>query len=315
LQARADNFNRGVVYEAFDMLAGRLAPELGGSRAHLGVVGLNYYAGNQWTIATSEEPQRFLSIDDPAWFPLPLLLQELERRYGGGLVIAETGASGDDRSNWLSYLATEARRALDQGVNLQGICFYPLVTSPDWEDPTAFFDGGLFDVMPEPDGTLRRVRIPLLLKTLRAAQADLDPENLTMVEPTIDAAAKQWDLTVLNPIADARFKADNFSYRAIAVGDFLQVEVYGLEPGTGIPAHRHPATEHVLTVSTGSAEVIVAGTRYRLATGESLLVPASVYYGVHNPGSERLVFQQVSGPKPWNARFAGPQPTGFRAMA
>lgn len=50
LQAGVDFFNRQVVTEAFDLLAGRLEPELGGSRRHLGVVGLNYYACNQWTV-------------------------------------------------------------------------------------------------------------------------------------------------------------------------------------------------------------------------------------------------------------------------
>jgi hypothetical protein len=51
--------------------------------------------------------------------------------------------------------------------------------------------------------------------------------------------------------------------------------------------------------------VPVGDTRYRLHQGESLLVPAGFYYGVHNPGTERLVIQQVSGPKPWDARFGG----------
>ena len=33
-------------FEAFDMLAGRLAPELGGSEAHLDLVGVNFYPLN-----------------------------------------------------------------------------------------------------------------------------------------------------------------------------------------------------------------------------------------------------------------------------
>src|SRR5205823_7401984 len=55
LQAEADHFNGVVVYEAFEMLCGRLEPELGGTRRHLGIVGLNYYSGNQWTIATPDQ--------------------------------------------------------------------------------------------------------------------------------------------------------------------------------------------------------------------------------------------------------------------
>ena len=38
MQRDADDFNHRVVSEAYDMLAGRIVPELGGSRAHLGMV-------------------------------------------------------------------------------------------------------------------------------------------------------------------------------------------------------------------------------------------------------------------------------------
>ena len=36
-------FNEVRVFESWDMLCGRTRPELGGSRAHLDVVGVNYY--------------------------------------------------------------------------------------------------------------------------------------------------------------------------------------------------------------------------------------------------------------------------------
>ena len=66
LQRDADDFNVRVVSEAYDMLCGRVAPHLGGTRDHLGVVGVNYYEGNQWTIATPELPQHFLGREDPS---------------------------------------------------------------------------------------------------------------------------------------------------------------------------------------------------------------------------------------------------------
>jgi quercetin dioxygenase-like cupin family protein len=313
LRARAEDFNNRVVNQAFDMLAGRLAPELGGSRAHLGIIGPNYYAGNQWTLGTPEQPQHFLSVDEPAWIPLPDLLQELEVRYGGPLLIAETGASGTGRPGWLAYLAREARRALDRGADIQGICLYPVVSSPDWEDPTAFFDGGLFDVVPQPDGMLERVLALPVAKALRDAQAVIDPENLPEKElPAGEPSSETPEISVINPLSQARFKADNFSFKTLAAGEFLQVEVYGLQPGAGIPPHRHFATEHVLTVAAGKAEVLIADIRHRLHAGESLLIPAGLYYGVHNSGTERLVIQQVSAPKPWDARFGAPHPSQIR---
>ena len=315
LQARADDFNNLIVNEAFDMLAGRTAPELGGSRAHLGIIGLNYYAGNQWTIATPEQPQRFLSVDDPLWIPMPDLLTELEARYGGPLIIAETGASGEGRPDWIAYLTREARRALDRNIDLQGACLYPVVTSPDWEDPTAFFDGGLFDVLPQADGTLERVIALPVARALREAQALIDPDNLPADELPAESQTRETpELAVVSPSTQARFKADNFSYQTMAAGDHLQIELYGLNPGAGIPPHRHFTAEHVLTVAAGQADVRVGSSIYRLRQGESLLIPAGLYYGLHNAGTERLIVQQVTGPKPWDARFRGSHPVQFAPL-
>jgi hypothetical protein len=236
LQQQADDFNSSVVTEAFDMLAGRREPELGGSRAHLGIVGLNYYACNQWTIATPEQPQSFLNWHDPRWIPLATLLKEVEERYGGPIVIAETGAAGEQRPEWVAHLSAEARKAIDLRVDLQGVCWYPLITSPDWEDPTAFFEGGLFDVVPEPDGTLRRVVAQSVAVALREAQSELDPDH---VSPEImlpqGSREPEQDATVLQPIEQARFKADNFSYEVLAAGDSLLIEIYGLDRARRLP--------------------------------------------------------------------------------
>jgi hypothetical protein len=42
LRDAVERFNHEIVFESWDMLAGRLHPELGGSPAHLGTVGMNY---------------------------------------------------------------------------------------------------------------------------------------------------------------------------------------------------------------------------------------------------------------------------------
>ena len=309
LQPQADHFNRHVVTEAFDMLAGRVAPELGGSRAHLGIIGLNYYAGNQWTIPTPEQPQRFLHWADPAWLPLSTMLADLEARYGGPIVIAETGAAGMGRPGWLAHLAGQAQAALAAGVNLQGICWYPVVTSPDWEDPTAFFDGGLFDVAPAPDGRLDRVLSPPVTAALRTAQAALDPANLPADPGPVPApAAGPPAAPPIRLEEAAHFKADNFSYRTLLAGEQLVVELYSLQPGASVPPHRHPQTEHVLTGVAGTVEVWIGETFVLLGPGETLLVPAGPYHAIHNPTATPAIVQQVSAPKPWDARFQGPHP-------
>jgi quercetin dioxygenase-like cupin family protein len=309
LQAEADYFNEHVVAEAFDLLAGRLEPELGGSRAHLGIVGLNYYSGNQWTIAVPEVPQRSLDWDDPCWVPLSELLLQVERRYGGPLVLAETGSSGESRASWIDFLTREAARALERGVDLQGICLYPIVTSPDWEDPTAFFDGGLFDVSPQPDGRLRRVLDHSAAAALRAAQAVLDTENLPAhpLEAAPDPVAEP-PLQLTRPREHARFKADNFVCKTLLAGESLTAELLCLGPGGELPAHRHESTEHLLTVIAGRGRFRIGSESVSIGEGESVLAPAGLYHGIKNTTDEPLLVQQVSAPKPWDARFFGPHP-------
>jgi quercetin dioxygenase-like cupin family protein len=310
LQAEAEYFNQHVVMEAFDLLAGRLEPELGGSRAHLGIIGVNYYSGNQLTMPLPEQPQRSLSWDDPDWLPLRALLLELQERYGGPLVIAETSASGEARPGWIAFLAHEAQGALNCGVDLQGICLYPFVTSHDWEDPTAFFDGGLYDLFPQPDGRLKRVLSVPAAAALREAQALLDPENLP-VEPLEATPPPLPDppVQVARPLESARFKPQFFSYQTLIAGDSLVIELYCFEPGGSLTAHRHETTEHVLTVISGEATVRIGEGWITLRQGESVLAPAGLYHGIYNGSAERLIVQQVSAPKPWDARFAGPHPS------
>ncbi len=311
LREQTDHFNRHVVTEAFDMLAGRLEPELGGSRRHLGIVGLNYYACNQWTLPTEEQPQTFLTREAAGWITLHDELVELEGRYGGPLLLAETGDAGRGRMGWLEYLTAEVAEARRLGADVQGICLYPVVTSPDWEDPTAFFDGGLFDVVPEEDGTLRRVLDPAVAGALRTAQAHLDPANipdepLATESPYADLASPE--PTPIRPAEQAKFRPDNFSYQTLHAGENLVVELYGFEPGSALPPHRHRETEHVWTVVEGEAHVRVDEAWAVLRRGESLAVPAGAYHMIHNRAAERLVVQQVSAPKPWDARFGGPHP-------
>lgn len=315
LQADADHFNHNIVTEAFDLLSGRIEPELGGTRRHLGIVGLNYYAGNQWTISTPEEPQQFLDWHHAAWIPLSTLLMELQERYGGPLIIAETGSSGDGRPAWLAHLAEEANAAIGRGVDLQGICLYPIVTSPDWEDTTAFFDGGLFDISPQPDGLLKRTISLPVAAALRKVQAALDPDNVPSEPlPVGEEPAEEPVFQLASLKERARFKVDNFSYQTLFAGEQLVVELYGFEPGASLPAHRHDETEHVWTIVNGVADVRIGSRWFRVGEGDTVLAPARLYHGIHNYGTERLIVQQVSAPKPWDARFSGPHPTTLRGQ-
>jgi beta-glucosidase/6-phospho-beta-glucosidase/beta-galactosidase len=114
-------------YEAWDMIAGRLAPQLGGAPELLDVLGLNYYSNNQWMLRGRTIPR-----DAPAYRPLRELLAENHARYGRPLLIAETGAEGDLRAGWLRYVCEEVRAVQAAGVPVLGICLYPVTDYPGW---------------------------------------------------------------------------------------------------------------------------------------------------------------------------------------
>lgn len=309
LQADVDHFNRHVVPQAFDMLAGRVEPELGGSREHLGIVGLNYYSGNQWAIGSPGVPQASIERGDRRWVSLSSLLMEYQDRYGGPLVISETGASAINRPGWIAYLADEVRRALEMGVNLQGVCWYPVVTTPDWEDTTAFFDGGLFDVSPQPDGRLVRVPAVTAIAALREAQAALDPEHVPANE--VGGALippPNWPSAVVRPLESIELRADNFSHRTVSSGESSTIEIYCVNSGGHVAMHRHDVTEHALTCIAGVGEITMGDLRVTLHPGETVHIAAGVYHSITNPMTDTLVMQQVSAPKPWDSTFGKPQP-------
>lgn len=164
--AEAEHFNTAVVFESWDMLAGRLLPELGGSRRHLGVVGANYYWTNQWELGRVGVP---LADDDPRRWPLRRLIGQVWERYGGDVLISETSHVGDMRPVWLRELAGEAEALLDAGVPLGGVCLYPILGMPEWHARDEWTRMGLWDLVPQ-SPTLARIPYEPALAALREAQ-------------------------------------------------------------------------------------------------------------------------------------------------
>ncbi len=165
-QEDARHFNEHVVFEFLDMIAGTLHPELGGSRRHLDVVGLNYYWTNQWQLGREGTP---LGDDDERRVPLGDLVRRAWLRYGGDVLVSETGALGDARAPWLDELAAMSCTLLEQGVALRGVCLYPVLGMPEWHMREVWTRMGLWDLEPERE-TLRRLPHLPVLDALRRAQ-------------------------------------------------------------------------------------------------------------------------------------------------
>jgi len=161
-----NHFNDTAVWESWDMLAGRMMPELGGSRAHLDIVGINYYWTNQWELGRDECP---LAADDPRRVPLSTLIGQAWERYGGELLLTETAHVDDMRPRWLAHVVDEAEILLRQGVPLRGICLYPILGMPEWHAPEAWVNMGLWDLRPNDDGPLERHLCQPMLAALNQA--------------------------------------------------------------------------------------------------------------------------------------------------
>ena len=125
-------------FQAWDMLAGRLWPELGGKEKYLDVIGVNYYFHNQWyyDIKGFRRMHEFkpLSRANPDYRPLREILNEVYERYRRPMFIAETGAEDSARGPWLKYVTSETSAALSTGVPVSGMCLYPILNHPGWND-------------------------------------------------------------------------------------------------------------------------------------------------------------------------------------
>ncbi len=150
-------------FQAWDMLGGRVCPDLGGGEKYLDIIGVNFYPQNQWfyDLQGFRRVRKFrpLSPRHPLYRPFREMLGEVFARYNRPVFIAETGAEDRRRAGWLRYVCQEARAATINGVPLHGICLYPILNHPGWVDDRHCHNA-LWDY-PQSDGS-REVYQPLL---------------------------------------------------------------------------------------------------------------------------------------------------------
>jgi UDP-galactopyranose mutase len=155
-------------FEAWDMLVGRLAPELGGDARYLDLIGISYYHDNQWELGTNRKLAWHL--DDPRRRPLRDLLTEIYNRYRRPILLSETSHVGSARGVWIRELAQEIVMARSHDVELLAVCLYPVLDRSDWDDAGYWHFRGLWDVKGEGDEKFRRVLSEPYAAALRQAQ-------------------------------------------------------------------------------------------------------------------------------------------------
>jgi beta-glucosidase/6-phospho-beta-glucosidase/beta-galactosidase len=130
-------------FQAMDIIAGRICPELGGSENLLEILGFNYYWNCQWKV--NGEPLDWPDIQQTR-MPFSELLQVAYDRYKKPLFISETGHFGTGRGKWLEEIVDECILAKKNGVDLNGICIYPVTDRPDWDDLSSYSQCGIWDL-------------------------------------------------------------------------------------------------------------------------------------------------------------------------
>jgi UDP-galactopyranose mutase len=175
-----------IQFQAWDLLRGSLEPELGGAPKYLDIVGINYYHSNQWEIPTDE--RLHWHRRDPRRVPFSYLLKQASDRYQRPIFIAETSHVGSGRCEWIREITEEVIQAEKQGVPLEGICLYPIIDRPDWENPDHWHNSGLWDRVLTADGTFQHVLHEPYAHELKRAQrliaAALDQERFLPTQST-----------------------------------------------------------------------------------------------------------------------------------
>lgn len=187
-------------FEAWDMISGRAQPELGGQEDFLDVIGVNYYIHNQWTYPGGHGSM--IVPSNPRYRHVREMLGEIHARYQRPIFIAETGIEDETRPVWLRYISNEVCAALQDGVPVEGLCLYPVLNHPGWDDDRHCYNG-LFDYADA--GGLRAVFEPMAeeLRRQQAIVRDIQRGELPAGRRfDLDTSALDWAAHVMEERTD-----------------------------------------------------------------------------------------------------------------
>jgi hypothetical protein len=187
---------------AWDILCGKEHPEYGGSPEILDIVGANNYSFGQMEYR-EKGPHAALPPDDDRIKPLCDLLRTVWDRYHLPMIIGETSGMNEGREDWFRDVMEESLAAVNEGIDLHGICLFPAVDMPDWHTGE-WLHNGLCDIIPAGE-LMHRVECDTYVQELRKWQKELnrvieldeDPfSDPVELQDVVDAAKR------LNKVAD-----------------------------------------------------------------------------------------------------------------
>ena len=142
-------------YLAWDVISGLKHPELGGSPETIDILGFNNYSFGQMEYGGGGKPNTPLEPGDDRIRSLCGLLTEGWEKYKRPCIVAETSGLFGGRVDWLNDVVCECMAAVNQGVDLHGICLFPAVDMQDW-NTGEWLHMGIADVEVLPSGALMR---------------------------------------------------------------------------------------------------------------------------------------------------------------
>ncbi|MDV6167203.1 hypothetical protein R1T16_02125 [Flavobacterium sp. DG1-102-2] len=177
-------------FQAMDIIAGRMCPELGGSEVYLDILGFNYYWNSQWdhntgTLPWPEDYKRRTRIAD--------LLKMAYLRYSKPIFLSETGHFGTGRAQWIEEITEGCIIALSEGIPLQGMCIYPVTDRPDWDDLSSYSDCGIYDLDLQKN---RMAHLPTVIAILESQEAISRSLIYNSLATEIDEMSKNFDIII-----------------------------------------------------------------------------------------------------------------------
>lgn len=160
-------------FKAMDILMGKDLPELGGSPDLVNVLGFNYYYNNQWNHNNEALPWPETNL---RLTPLSHLMQNAYNRYNKPIVLTETGHFGLGRDIWIEEISQECIRAIDLDVDLRGICIYPVIDRPDWDNLNEYSKSGIWDLDENKERIPDEGYLKSCLKSINLVNARLTPD-------------------------------------------------------------------------------------------------------------------------------------------